>query len=78
MSALTLDSFQSIDLDLLDNVAGGGDVNWGNAFAQGGIWGLAGGAGAAVTGVGAPAAWATAGIGAVAGFTSSVVSDLLH
>ena len=78
MSAVTIDSFQTLDLCDLATVSGGGDVNWGNAFAQGGIWGVAGGAGAAVTGVGAPAAWATAGIGAVAGFTSSVVSDLLH
>jgi len=78
MTAIASDSLPSIDFDLLDAVTGGGDINWGNAAAQAGIWGVAGGVGAAITGVGAPVAWATAGIGAAAGFTSSVVSDLLH
>jgi hypothetical protein len=77
MSARSSD-FKSIDINLLDAVAGGGNVNWGNAAAQAGIWGLAGGAGAAVSGVGAPLAWAAAGVGAVAGFGSAVVGDLLN
>jgi hypothetical protein len=78
MSSRANDSFHSIDINLLDAVTGAGDINWGNAAAQAGIWGLAGGATAAVTGVGAPLAWAAAGVGAAAGFGSAVVGDLLN
>ncbi len=70
-------NFSTISLDALDLVSGGNDVNWGNAAAQCGIWGAAGAAGGAVTGVGLPAAGALGLIGCAAGAGSSIASDLL-
>ena len=70
-------NFAEISLANLDLVTGGGQVNWGNAAAQCGIWGVGGAAAAAVTGVGAPAALGAGAIGCVTGAASSIASDLL-
>jgi len=67
----------TISLDALLLVTGGGKVNWGNAAAQCGIWGAAGAGGAAITGVGAPAAVGAGLIGCAAGAGSAITSDLL-
>jgi hypothetical protein len=67
----------TISLDSLSLVTGGKDINWGNAAAQCGIWGAAGAGGAAITGVGAPAAVGAGLIGCAAGASSSIASDLL-
>jgi hypothetical protein len=67
----------TISLDSLSLVTGGNDINWKNAAAQCGIWGAAGAGGAALTGVGAPAAVGAGLIGCAAGAGSSITSDLL-
>jgi hypothetical protein len=67
----------TIALDSLCLVTGGGDINWKNAAAQCGIWGAAGAAGTALTGVGAPVAAGAGLIGCAAGAGSSITSDLL-
>ena len=73
----TTNDFSEISIDALSLISGGGDINWKNAAAQCGIWGAAGAGGAALTGVGAPAAIGTGLIGCAAGASSSIVSDML-
>ena len=70
-------ALETLSLETLDRVTGGGDINWKNAAAQCGIWGAAGAGGALVTGAAAPAAGAAGLIGCAAGAGSSIASDLL-